>query len=74
MNKISALVGDSDTSVKLAKSQLALIGQHNGSGMSVADLMIALINLVGPPINSVARAHSGTKEGGHSPQLRAPKP
>jgi hypothetical protein len=73
IGQIASLVGDDDPAVKVAKSQLDLVGKHDGENMTVLDMMIALQNIVHVPLQSVARAHSGTKESGHSPRLRAPK-
>lgn len=72
VNKVASLLGNDEPAVKVAKSQIQLVGKNNGSGMTVLDLMVALINIVNPPIAAVARSHSGTKEGGHGPHLRAP--
>ena len=72
VSKVESLIGETPE-VKLAKSQLARVGKHHGSGMSAADLGVALLNIPTQVIQAVARAHSGTKDGGHGPQLRAPK-
>jgi hypothetical protein len=73
IGQIASLVGDDDPAVKTAKSQLDLVGKHDAEGMTVLDLMIALQNIPHVPLQAVARAHSGIKEGGHSPKLRAPR-
>lgn len=66
------LIGN-DKTIQIAKSQLALIGKHDGEGMTAVDLMIALQNIPYPVIQSIARGHNGTKEGGHSAKRRPPK-
>jgi len=71
VRKIEFLIGDQDP-VKVAKNQLAIVGKSDGENMTVLDLNVALHQIVAPVIQAVARAHSGTKEGGHSPQLRPP--
>ncbi len=72
LNKISSLLGDEDPAVKTAKSQLNIIGKNQGAGMNCLDFAVGLIQTTSAPIQAVARAHSGIKEGGHGPQLRAP--
>jgi hypothetical protein len=74
LNKISSLLGDDEPAVKIAEAQLRLVGSHDGAGMNLLDFGCALQQIFGPPIQAVARSHSGTKQGGHSPQLRAPRP
>jgi hypothetical protein len=74
VNDAASLIGETDRSIQIAKSQLDIIGKHNGEGMSVLDAMIALQNVVAAPLQSVARAHSGTKDGGHSAKRRPPRP
>jgi hypothetical protein len=73
VNKAAFLLGD-DTVVKTAKSQLDLIGKFNMSGMTAFDCGVALLSVPSPIIAEIARAHSGTKDSGHAPHLRAPKP
>ena len=68
----ASLLGDDDPTVKVAKGQLDLFGKNDMAGMSAFDAGAALLSVPGPLIQSIARAHSGTKAGGHSPQLRAP--
>jgi hypothetical protein len=67
------LLGDDDKTIQVAKSQVGLISKHDGEGMTVVDLMIALQNIPFPVIQSIARGHSGTKEGGHSAKRRPPQ-
>jgi hypothetical protein len=74
LTEAEKLIGSDDRSIQIAKSQLDLIGKHGGEGMSVLDAMIALQNVVAAPLQSVARAHSGTKDGGHHAQRRPPRP
>jgi hypothetical protein len=70
VNKVESLIGE-DQSVTVAKSQIKLIGKHDGSGMTLQDLMMALTHIVGPPIQAVARAYSGVHQDKHAPHLRA---
>lgn len=72
VKKVESLLGEDDPAVKLATSQIQLVGKNGGAGMSVLDLMAALINIPGPVIQSVARAHSMAHPDGMSPKLRAP--
>jgi|SRR5579872_5144667 len=72
ISKAEFLLGET-RETKIAKSQLSLVGKSDGAGMTVADLMLSLINIPVPVIQAVARAHSGTKDGGHAPHLRAPR-
>lgn len=73
VNKIGDLIGDDEPAIKIAKSQLALVGQQDAQGMTLLDVGVALQNIVHAPLQAIARAHSGTKPGGHSVQLRAPR-
>lgn len=74
INQIAKLIGDKDQSVQVARSQIKLVGKSSGAGMTLLDFVSALQAIPGPAVAAVARAHSGTKEGGHAPHLRAPKP
>jgi hypothetical protein len=73
VSKVASLVGDDDSIVKIGKSQISMIGKNDGENMSAFDLAAALLSIPGPLIQLVARLHSGTKDGGHAPHLRAPK-
>jgi hypothetical protein len=73
VNKVASLVGDEDPAVKIAKSQLSMIGRHEGQGMTAYDLAASLLSVPTPLIHIVARLHSGNKQDGHAPHLRAPK-
>ena len=72
LNNVAKLIGDDDPAVKTAKSQLDLVKKTEGAGMTLLDFGVMLQQLTYAPNQAVARAHSGAKEGGHSPQLRAP--
>lgn len=72
LDNVAALVGDDDPAVKTANSQLALVKKADGAGMNLLDFGVMMTQLMYGPNQSVARAHSGTKEGGHAPHLRAP--
>jgi hypothetical protein len=73
ISDVQQLLGET-VQVQTAKSQMKMIGQQNGEGMTVADLIIALVNVPSPLIAAVARAHSRHKHGsaGHA-KLTAPK-
>ena len=66
------LLGDDDPTVKEAQSQLDLVKPTFGAGMSLFDFGVLVINILHKPTQAAARAHNGTKEGGHQPSLRAP--
>jgi hypothetical protein len=70
ISKIASLIPDAPE-IKKAQSQLALVSKNSGSGMTLENFTVALLQIAAGPIKAVARAHSGTKPGGHSPQLRA---
>ncbi len=72
VNQIAKFLGDNEPAIKTAKSQLSIVGAHDGTGMTLLDFGVALTQIVNGPIKAIARAHSGTKDGGHAPQLRAP--
>ena len=73
VNLVAKLVGDDDNSVTQARSYLSIIGKANGSGMTVADLCMALTALTNPVLQTVARKHSSAKHGGeHHAKLSAP--
>lgn len=74
LNNIAKLVGDDDPAVTTAKSQLQLVKKTEGAGMTLLDFGVLMTQLMYGPNQAVARAHSGTKEGGHAPHLRAPNP
>jgi hypothetical protein len=72
LNKLAKLLGDDAPEIQAANHQLALVKQTDGAGMNLLDFGTMMTQLMFRPTQAVARAHSGTKEGGHSPQLRAP--
>lgn len=72
LNNIESLLGEDDPTIKVAKGQLAMVKKTEGAGMNLLDFGIMLVQTQFAPMQSLARAHSGTKEGGHAPQLRAP--
>ncbi len=73
LNNIGSLIGDEDPSVVTAKSQLGLVKKTDGAGMNLFDFGGMLTQIMFKPTQALARAHSGTKSGGHAPQLRAPE-
>lgn len=72
INNFKFLLGDDDPTVQTAQGQLNLVKPTNGAGMSLFDFGVLLINIMFKPTQAVARAHNGTKPGGHQPTLRAP--
>jgi hypothetical protein len=67
------LVGETPE-VKVAKSQIALIGKSDMQGMSAYDAGAALLSIPSPLIQLIAQRHSFVKHGEHNPVLTAPKP
>ena len=72
LNDVKKLLGDKEPAVLTAQGLLDLVKPTSGQGMNLLDFGALLQHLVNKPILVVARAHSGTKEGGHAPHLRAP--
>jgi len=72
LTDVAKLVGDDDPTIVVANHQLDLVKKTDGSGMNLLDFGVMLTQIMSAPTQAVARAHSGTKDGGHSPQLRAP--
>jgi hypothetical protein len=73
VSKCTALLGNDDPAVKTAKSQLDLVGRHDGEGMTSFDLGAALLSVPGPLIQKISRLHSEYKHGRVHPILTAPK-
>ena len=73
LNNLSKLIGEDDPAVTTANSQLDLVKKTDGAGMSLLDFGGMLIQIMYRPMQAAARAHSGTKEGGHAPHLRGPE-
>lgn len=72
LNGIAKLLGKENPAVQTAQSQLDLVKRADGAGMSLLDFGVMLTQIMYQPHQAIARAHSGTKEGGHAPHLRAP--
>lgn len=72
LNNLEKLLGEDDPAVKSAKGQLQLVKQTDGAGMTLLDFGVMLTQIMYGPTQAVARAHSGNKDGGHAPHLRAP--
>lgn len=72
INNFKFLLGDKNPAVVTAQSQLDLVKKTSGAGMNLMDFGVLLTQIMVKPTQNVAQAHSGTKSGGHSPQLRAP--
>ncbi len=67
------LLGENDPTVQTAQGHLNLVKKTLGAGMSLFDFGVLMIQMMAKPIQAVAQAHSGTKEGGHAAHLRAPE-
>jgi hypothetical protein len=74
ISAIGSLLGKTDQSVVTAQSQLNLVKPTNAAGMTLFDFCVLIQQVLFTPTQSVARSHSGTKAGGHAPNLRAPAP
>ena len=72
INNFKFLLGDDDSTVQTAQNQLNLVKPTNAAGMSLFDFGVLLIQIMFKPTQAVARAHNGTKPGGHSAHLRGP--
>ena len=74
LSDIGSLLGKDEPSVKTAQGQLDLVKKTDGAGMHLQDFGVMMIQLMHSPTQAVARAHQGTKPGGHSPKLSPPGP
>lgn len=72
LNGLGKLLGEDNPAVQTAQSQLNLVKRSDGAGMTLLDFGVLLTQIMYPAHQAIARAHSGTKEGGHAPHLRAP--
>jgi hypothetical protein len=72
LNNIASLLGDDDPAIKLANGQLDLVKKTDGAGMNLLDFGVMMTQIMYGPNQAIARAHQGTKPGGHSPSLSAP--
>jgi hypothetical protein len=72
INNFKKLLGDDDPQVTTAQHQLDLVKKTDGAGMTLLDFAVLVSQIMHAPTQAIARAHSGTKQGGHAPQLRAP--
>jgi hypothetical protein len=73
INNLKFLLGDKDPDVQAAQSSLDLVKPTEAAGMNLFDLASLAIGIMHKPTQAVARAHSGTKAGGHHAALRAPE-
>ena len=67
------LLGDDDPTVQTAQGHLNLVKKTFGSGMSLQDFGVLMIQMMNKPMQAVAQAHNGQKSGGHQAQLRGPE-
>lgn len=72
INEIAKGIGDDAPEIKVANGQLALLKKHDAAGMNLMDFGVMIQQMMHAPNQAIARAHSGTKEGGHAPHLRPP--
>lgn len=73
LNDVETVMGDKEPAVVTAKSQVNLVKPTSAAGMSLFDLGTLIIQSIYPAAQAVAKAHSGTKKGGHAAHLRAPE-
>ena len=73
LNAAKKLLGDDDKALTTAQSQLNLVKKTDGAGMNLLDFGVFMTQIMWPVHQALARAHSGTKKGGHAPQLRGPE-
>lgn len=71
MSNLKFLLGDEDPTIQTSQNQLNLVKKAGGAGMNLLDFGVMMNQIFVRPNQAVARAHSGTKDGGHAPQLRA---
>ncbi len=73
VNDFKFLLGDKDPDATTAQGHLNLVKKTAGAGMNLFDFGVLMIQMMFKPTQAVARAHSGTKSGGHAAHLRAPE-
>lgn len=74
ISQVGSLLGDKNQAVVTAQSQLDLVKKTSAAGMTVFDFIVLVQQCLYAPTQAIARSHSGIKDGGHAPQLRAPAP
>ena len=67
------LLGDDDPDAQTAQGQLNLVKKTDGAGMNLFDFGVLMIQMMSKSTQAIARAHSGTKKGGHAAHLRGPE-
>jgi hypothetical protein len=67
------LLGENDPDAQTAQGHLNLVKKTNGAGMNLFDFGVLMIQMMLKPSQAIARAHSGTKQGGHAAHLRGPE-
>jgi hypothetical protein len=72
LNNMEKLLGKDDPTIQTAQGQLSMVKKTDGVGMNLLDFGVMMTQIMFKPMQAIARAHSGTKEGGHAPHLRAP--
>jgi len=72
LNNIKSLLPKDDPTVKEAQGQLDLVKKNDGAGMNLLHFGVFLQQILNAPMQAIAQAHSGSKDGGHAPHLRAP--
>jgi hypothetical protein len=72
ISKCESLVGETPE-IQKAKAQISIIGKSDMAGMSAFDGAAALLNVPGPVIAALARAHNFVKHGEHKIHLTGPK-
>jgi hypothetical protein len=64
LNNLKKLLGKNAPTVQTAQTQLNLIKERDGAGMTMYDLGVGLLNLITPPMQALSRAHSAANHGG----------
>ena len=72
LSGIASLIGEDDPAVKTSQGQLDLVKKTDGAGMNLLDFGVMMIQIMHGPNQAIARAHQGTKPGGHSPKASIP--
>lgn len=73
LDDIGYLIGDDDPTVVTANSQLKLLKRFNGTGMSLFDFGVMLIQITHPPTQAAAQKHSQAQHGRVHAKLTAPQ-
>jgi hypothetical protein len=64
LNHLKVLLGDDEDTIKTAQGHLNLVKPTSGSGMSLFDMGVLLINIMHAPTQKMGQKHSESKHGG----------